>query len=48
MDDSSDDEPNFYDGFLEWLLKIVCGGLGNGLNVLTEHENDLVRLVLVP
>jgi hypothetical protein len=49
LDGSSDDDPDFsYDDFLAWLSKIVRGGLGDGLDVLTEHEDDLVQLVLAP
>jgi hypothetical protein len=45
----SDDEPDFsYDDFLARLSKIGSGGLGDGLDVLTEHENELVQLVLAP
>ena len=49
LDGSSDGRPNFsHDGFLARLSKVARLGLDDGVNILTEQENELVQLVLAP
>lgn len=46
---AADYRPDFAPEHLEtWLLEIDREGLDEGLHVLTEHEYDLVQLVLAP